>query len=75
MLRTNQPFLDYLEELYQKQSRKENIVLKSYGKGEKILSQNESSTKIMLIRSGITKCYFVEENDKEYIVEIGRAHV
>ncbi|WP_374461488.1 Crp/Fnr family transcriptional regulator [Chryseobacterium taeanense] len=76
MLRTNQPFLDYLEELYQKQSRKENIVLKSYGKGEKILSQNESSTKIMLIRSGITKCYFVEENDKEYIVEfLGKGEI
>lgn len=76
MLRTNQPFLDYLEELYQKQSRKENIVLKSYGKGEKVLSQNESSTKIMLIRSGITKCYFVEENDKEYIVEfLGKGEI
>lgn len=76
MLRTNQPFLDYLEELYQKQSCKENIVLKSYGKGEKILSQNESSTKIMLIRSGITKCYFVEENDKEYIVEfLGKGEI
>lgn len=72
MLRTNQPFLDYLEELYNKQDKK-NITLKSFEKGEKILTQNKVSTKIMLIKSGITKCYFVEENDKEYIVEfLGR---
>jgi len=76
MLRTNQPFLDYLEKLYENQDHKENIVLKSFEKGEKILTQNEISTKIMLIKSGITKCYFVEENDKEYIVEfLGKGEI
>lgn len=76
MLRTNQPFLDYLEELYRNQSHRENIVLKSYAKGERILIQHEVSTKIMLIGSGITKCYFVEENDKEYIVEfLGKGEI
>ncbi|KIC63070.1 Crp/Fnr family transcriptional regulator [Chryseobacterium taiwanense] len=76
MLRTNQPFLDYLEKLYENQDHKENIVLKSFEKGEKILTQNEVSTKIMLVKSGITKCYFVEENDKEYIVEfLGKGEI
>ncbi len=76
MLRTNQPFLDYLEKLYNNQEHKENIVLKSFEKGEKILTQNEISTKIMLVKSGITKCYFVEENDKEYIVEfLGKGEI
>ncbi|WEK70667.1 MAG: Crp/Fnr family transcriptional regulator [Candidatus Chryseobacterium colombiense] len=76
MLRTNQPFLDYLEKLYENQDHKDNIVLKSFEKGEKILTQNEVSTKIMLIKSGITKCYFVEENDKEYIVEfLGKGEI
>ena len=76
MLRTNQPFLDYLEKLYENQNHKENIALKSFEKGEKILTQNEVSTKIMLIKSGITKCYFVEENDKEYIVEfLGKGEI
>jgi CRP/FNR family transcriptional regulator, anaerobic regulatory protein len=76
MLRTNQPFLDYLEKLYENQDHKENIALKSFEKGEKILTQNEVSTKIMLIKSGITKCYFVEENDKEYIVEfLGKGEI
>lgn len=76
MLRTNQPFLDYLEKLYENQDHKENIVLKSFEKGEKILTQNEVSTKIMLVKSGITKCFFVEENDKEYIVEfLGKGEI
>jgi CRP/FNR family transcriptional regulator, anaerobic regulatory protein len=76
MLRTNQPFSDYFDKLHSKKSHKENITLTSYGKGDKILIQNESSTKIMLIRTGITKCYFVEENDKEYIVEfLGKGEI
>lgn len=76
MLRTNQTFLDYLEQLYTRQDHKGNIVLKSFEKGDKILTQNEISMKIMLIKSGITKCYFVEENDKEYIVEfLGKGEI
>lgn len=76
MLRTNQPFSDYFDKLYSKKSHKENITLTSYGKGDKILIQNETSTKIMLIRTGITKCYFVEENGKEYIVEfLGKGEI
>lgn len=69
MLRTNQTFLDYLEGLYSSEEHKGNIVLESFEKGDKILVQNQISTKIMLVKSGITKCYFVEENEKEYIVE------
>ncbi|GEN74609.1 Crp/Fnr family transcriptional regulator [Chryseobacterium hagamense] len=76
MLRTNQTFLDYLEQLYTGQDHKSNIALKSFEKGDKILTQNEISTKIMLIKTGITKCYFVEENDKEYIVEfLGKGEI
>ncbi|WP_295212340.1 Crp/Fnr family transcriptional regulator [uncultured Chryseobacterium sp.] len=76
MLRTNQIFLDYLEQLYTRQDHKGNIVLKSFEKGDKILTQNEISTKIMLIKTGITKCYFVEENNKEYIVEfLGKGEI
>lgn len=76
MLRTNQTFLDYLEGLYSSEEHKGNIVLESFEKGDKILIQNQISTKIMLVKSGITKCYFVEENGKEYIVEfIGKGEI
>lgn len=63
MLKTNQPFLDYLEKIYNNQDNKGNIIIESFEKGEKILTQNEISNNIMLIKSGITKCFFTEKND------------
>ncbi|MGU3374953.1 Crp/Fnr family transcriptional regulator [Chryseobacterium sp. M5A1_1a] len=68
MLRTNQSFLSYLEELYHHQNG-ENIVLQSFSRGEIVLIQDQPISKVMLIKEGITKCYFAEENGKEYIVE------
>lgn len=76
MLRTNQDFLDYLWMLYNIQEHKNNIVLESFEKDEKLLTQNEVSDKIMLIKSGITKCFFTEENKEEYIVEfLGKGEI
>lgn len=68
MLRTNQSFLSYLEELYHNQNG-EDIVLQSFPKGERLLNQDQPLSKVMLIKDGIVKCYFGEENGKEYIVE------
>jgi CRP-like cAMP-binding protein len=76
MLRTNQLFLNYLEDLYEKQERKEDIAVRSFSKGDRIFTQSETSSKVMLIKEGITKCFFVEENDKEYIVEfLGKGEI
>ncbi|KFF01023.1 Crp/Fnr family transcriptional regulator [Chryseobacterium formosense] len=76
MLRTNQDFLDYLWVLYNSQQHKGNIILESFEKDEKLLAQNEVSDKIMLIKSGITKCFFTEDNDEEYIVEfLGKGEI
>lgn len=73
MLRTNPPFLAYVDYLYEQQERKEDIVIKQYAKGQKLLCQNESATKVMIIKEGITKCFFIEKNNKEYILEfLGR---
>lgn len=69
MLRTNQSFLSYLEQLYKAQPLKEDIVLKSFPKGERLFVQHENTSKIMLIKTGLTKCFFTEDNDKEYILE------
>lgn len=76
MLRTNQLFLNYAEDLYGNQERKEDIVIRSFSKGERILTQGENPCKVMLIREGITKCFLAEENDKEYIVEfLGKGEI
>lgn len=69
MLRTNQTFLSYVAQLYSVQERKDDIMLKSFPKGKRLFAQHENIAKIMLIKEGITKCFFTEENDKEYIVE------
>lgn len=76
MVRTNQSFLNYLEQLYSTQARKEDIILKSYPKGKRLFVQNEKAAKILLIKEGITKCFFTEDNDKEYIVEfLGKGEI
>ncbi|ASK29008.1 Crp/Fnr family transcriptional regulator [Chryseobacterium sp. T16E-39] len=76
MLRTNHAFLSYLEQLYANRRRTDDIVIKSFSKGKRILTQNESSSTIMLINDGITKCYFAEENEKEYIIEfLGKGEI
>ncbi|MGE8552518.1 MAG: Crp/Fnr family transcriptional regulator [Chryseobacterium jejuense] len=68
MLRTNQSFLSHIERLYREENG-ENILLESFSKEQKLLIQDQSVSKVMLIKDGITKCYFEEENGKEYIVE------
>lgn len=76
MLRTNDSFLAYAEALYTLQERKEDIVIRQYAKGQKLLCQDETATKVMLIQSGITKCHFSEDNDKAYILEfLGKGEI
>lgn len=76
MLRTNQSVLAFVQELYEQQERKENIIIKQYSKGQKLFFQNEKATKIMFVREGIAKCFFTEQNDKEYILEfLGKGEI
>lgn len=69
MLRTNQSFLAYVRNLYEKQNRKEDIIVRSFEEGELLVSQNEEVNKVILLREGIVKCSLTEKNGKEYILE------
>lgn len=69
MLRTNQEFLKYFEELYMKQEGREEVIVKDFSREENILIQHQPLSKVMLIKEGVAKCYLTEENGKEYIVE------
>ncbi|RQO32679.1 Crp/Fnr family transcriptional regulator [Taibaiella sp. KBW10] len=69
MLLTNLSLLSFAEKLYAEQERKEHIVLKSFDKGSLLLHQGQQQTKVMILKEGITKCFFSEANGKEYIVE------
>ncbi|MCW3466660.1 Crp/Fnr family transcriptional regulator [Chitinophaga nivalis] len=76
MLRTNDAFLTFTEALYQQQASKENIVRKNFPAGSLLFRQGTSSTKVLIIASGITKCFISEENDKDFIVEfLGKGEI
>ncbi|WFB68119.1 Crp/Fnr family transcriptional regulator [Chryseobacterium sp. WX] len=69
MLRTNQTFLNYLDELHKKQNTSDDILVKSFSAGDQILVQDHQLSHVMMIKEGIVKCFLAEENGKEYIVE------
>jgi len=68
MLRTNQSFLAYIQQLYEAQPLKEAIIQKTFVRGKRLLTQHGTASRVMLIKEGIVKCFFTEENDKDYIV-------
>ncbi|REC44046.1 Crp/Fnr family transcriptional regulator [Chryseobacterium pennipullorum] len=67
MLRTNQEFLHYFEDLYNKAGGE--VVIKSFSRDENILTQGRALSRLMLVKEGVVKCFLTEENGKEYIVE------
>ncbi|NLI36965.1 MAG: Crp/Fnr family transcriptional regulator [Bacteroidales bacterium] len=68
MLRTNVHLLSYVEQLYKELTSKD-IILKEYPKGSFIFNQSEKSSKVIIIKEGFVKCFFSEENGKDFIVE------
>ena len=76
MLRTNTPFLAYIERLYELQTRKEAIIVKDFSKHSFVLQQGTTAHAVLFIKQGIIKCFMNEENGKEYIVEfLGKGEV
>jgi CRP-like cAMP-binding protein len=76
MLRTNNAFLEYIEQLYASLQRKEEILIKEFSEGQLLLQQGQKAAKVYLIKEGITKCFFDEGDDKGFIVEfLGKGEV
>ena len=76
MLRTNNAFLSFIEPLYNSQQHKEDILLKEYSAEQLLLQQGEKPAKVLLLKEGITECYFNEEDDRKFIVEfLGRGEI
>jgi CRP-like cAMP-binding protein len=69
MLRTNNAFLSYIEDLYNTQHHKEDILLKEYSKEQLLLRQGERPARVLLIKEGITTVDINEEGDRRFIVE------
>lgn len=76
MLRTNNAFLEYFEQLYSAQERKEEILIKEFSEGQLLLQQGQKAPKVYLMKEGITKCFIDEGHDRGYIVEfLGKGEV
>lgn len=69
MLRTNHEFLSYIEELYQNDTYKSYIKVQQLAADTQLLTQGERIHQIFIIKEGIAKCFFSEENGKDYILE------
>ena len=67
MLRTNSQFLTYIDELYQ--SKEAELSLQNFEKDSLLLRQGEKNHRVFVIKEGIAKCFFLEENGKDYILE------
>ena len=75
MLRTNINFLAHIEQLHKEQFADE-ITRKKYPAGSYILTQDERSNKVQIIKEGFVKCFITEENGKNFIVEfLGRGEI
>lgn len=68
MLRTNTEFLSYVDALYQSQLYP-SITLQRFKREDLLLTQGEACLKVFVVKEGIAKCYFLEENGKDYILE------
>jgi CRP/FNR family transcriptional regulator, anaerobic regulatory protein len=76
MLRTNNAFLNYIDQLYNSQHRKEEILIREFSEKQLLLQQGETASKVYLIKEGITKCFFDEGNEKGFIVEfLGKGEI
>lgn len=69
MLRTNRSILSFIETLYIDPARREHIGLKTFRPGERLLRQGGQNRYVYIVKEGATKCYFNEENGKDFIVE------
>ncbi|WP_207426620.1 Crp/Fnr family transcriptional regulator [Pedobacter sp. SYSU D00535] len=69
MLRTNPSFLSLIQDLYDRQERKDNILLKRFSPGNLLFRQGDRVPRVLVLKKGISKCFFNEENGKQYIVE------
>lgn len=76
MLRTNNEFLSYIEALYQDDTYKSYIKMQQLAFNTQFLTQGERVHQVYIIKEGIAKCFFSEENGKDYILEfLGKGEI
>lgn len=75
MLRKNLLLLSFIEKAYNEAPEKD-IFLKNYPKGTLLCKQDEQHYKIAIVRNGFAKCFYSEENGKDFILEfLGKGEI
>jgi CRP-like cAMP-binding protein len=69
MIRKSPTILRTIEELLEDGRQGQAILARTFPKGEMLVRQGETTARVVVIRSGIVKCYITEDNEKEYILE------
>lgn len=69
MIRKNLTILRIIDELAGSGQTGHGILVRNFHKGHLLIGQGTTTTNAFFIRSGIVKCTFSENNDKEYILE------
>ena len=69
MIRKNPTILRIIDELAGGGQEGQGILLRNFHKGHLLIGQGAPTASVFFIKSGIVKCSFSEDNDKEYILE------
>lgn len=69
MVRTNISFLTFLTDLLHRENYADLIRVNQYEPGQLLIEQATKSFSVYIIKSGFTKCFFSEDNGRDYIVE------
>ncbi|WP_300703186.1 Crp/Fnr family transcriptional regulator [Bacteroides sp.] len=75
MSRTNLLLLSFIEKAYNEDPKK-GVTLKDYSKGTLLCKQDEQPYKIAIVRNGFAKCFYSEDNGKDFILEfLGKGEI
>ena len=68
-MRTNPSLLSFITTVYEKKRRDEDVILKSFAPRHLLLQQGSRPARVYIIKEGITKCYYSDDNGKDFIFE------
>ncbi|QHS61285.1 Crp/Fnr family transcriptional regulator [Chitinophaga agri] len=69
MIKTNLALLRLMEEMSANGNTKGAITLRDLDAKQKLIMQDQTLQNVYIIKSGVTKCYITENNEKDYILD------
>jgi len=69
MIKTNVKLLRLMEELAESEGTRGAITLRDLQPGQRLIAQDQTLANVYIIKSGVTKCFITEENEKDYILD------